>query len=331
MISFFNFMLPDTLYYKIIDQDDELSVAMGRARLANSTAAGLYIENRIFTPSEMRRQAIADGLVNVSVPEDIPEDEMPDIPPSTTDKRPGDLGRPIAPSQGGHGEVLPRGDYFSDEVHRMINVGDAHLRKMIRGVVAPLREQTTDALNGLNDAEFDAWSDWYDEALWGDMEDEFPELTFSTLSIARSRLGDIMHDADVWWALEVSPKDIYSDFEQVFHNALLKEYGGIKIDFDRYGEQLRGRIMKILIGINKSLPRNVQNCIIAGTKKSLIDKELIAKSLDDDGIIRDNKTVQFVRQELLQFGGKLIEKFAVQLSDAINEILGDIENEVTKD
>jgi len=111
----------------------------------------------------------------------------------------------------------------------------------------------------------------------------------------------------------------------------LKEYGGIKIDFDRYGEQLRGRIMKILIGINKSLPRNVQNCIIAGTKKSLIDKELIAKSLDDDGIIRDNKTVQFVRQELLQFGGKLIEKFAVQLSDAINEILGDIENEVTKD
>jgi len=171
---------------------------MGRARLANSTAAAEYIANRIFTPGEMRRQAISDGLITISVPEDVPEEEFPDdSQEENPNERTNLLGKPIAPSQGGHGEVLPRGDYFSDEVHRMINVGDAHLRKMIRGVVAPLREQTTDALNGLNDAEFDAWSDWYDEALWGDMEDEFPELTFSTLSIARSRLGDIMHDADV--------------------------------------------------------------------------------------------------------------------------------------
>jgi hypothetical protein len=331
IISFFNFMLPDDLYYKVIDQDDELSVAMGRARLAGATAAGLYIENRIFTPGEMRRQTIADGLINISVPEDVPEDEFPEEPlPSETDKRPGDLGRPIAPSQGGHGEVLPRGDVFSDEVRRMINVGDAHLRAMIRGAISPLREQTTEALSGLNEAEVEAWSDWYDEALWGDIEDEFPELTFSTLSLARSKLGDIMDDADIWWKLEISPRDVYNDFEEPFHNALLKEFGGTKIDFEGHGEQLRGRIAEILSNLDESLPRGVQNCVIAGTKKALIDREFIAKSLDDEGIIGDNKTVQFVRQELLQFGGKLIDKFTAQLSGAINEILGDIENGRTK-
>ena len=69
MVSFFNFLLPDGLEYKIIDMDDELSVALGRARLANATAASQYIEKRIFTPGEMRRQAISDGLITISVPE----------------------------------------------------------------------------------------------------------------------------------------------------------------------------------------------------------------------------------------------------------------------
>jgi hypothetical protein len=40
----------------------------------------------------------------------------------------------------------------------------------------------------------------------------------------------------------------------------------------------------------------------------------------------DNRTVAYVRQELLQLGHKLIDRFAVQLSDAINTILGDLEN-----
>jgi hypothetical protein len=59
-------------------------------------------------------------------------------------------------------------------------------------------------------------------------------------------------------------------------------------------------------------------------KKALIDKEFNTKSLDEAEIMRDNRTVEYVRQELLQYGNKLIDKFAVQLADAINNILGDV-------
>lgn len=330
MVSFFNFMLPDTLYYKIIDQDDELSVAMSRARLANSTAAAEYINNRIFTPNEMRRQAISDGLITISIPEDVPEDDFPELPEENPNERTNLLGKPIAPSQGGHGEVLPRGDVFSDEINKMMDVGDTYLKKMVRSVISPLREQTTDALTSFSEGELDAWNDWYDEALWGNAEDEFPELTFSTLSLARSNLNSLMKNFESWWTIDVSPRAIYNDWEELFHRALLKEYRGSNIQFDRYGEQLRGKIADILSKINRDMPRGVQNCIISGAKKALLDKEFLARSLDDDGIIGDNKTVEYVRQELLQFGGKIIDKFAVQLSDSINEILGDIENEVTE-
>jgi len=304
---------------------------MGRARLANSTAASEYIANKIFTPGEMRRQAISDGLITISVPEDVPEDEFPEMPQNNpTSERPGLLGRPIAPSQGGHGEVLPRGDVFSDSVSRMMDVGDTYLKNMIHSVISPIREQTNDALRSLSDGELDAWSDWYDEALWGNIEDEFPEITFSTLSIARSNLTGLMDKYKDWWKVDVSPKAIYNDFEEVFHQALLKEYKGVDLQFDRYGERLRGKIALILDKINRDLPRNIQNCIISGTKKSLLEGELSANSLDEDGIMSDNKAVTYVRQELLQFGGKIIETFATRLSESINEILGDIENEVTE-
>ena len=70
--------------------------------------------------------------------------------------------------------------------------------------------------------------------------------------------------------------------------------------------------------------KNIQNCVISGTKKALIDKQFNTKSLDEAEIMRDNRTVEYVRQELLQYGTKLIDKFAVQLADTINNILGDV-------
>ena len=95
---------------------------------------------------------------------------------------------------------------------------------------------------------------------------------------------------------------------------------------DGFSGIFEGKVIGILEHIDNSIVRGVQNCIIAGTKTALINKELIAKSLDDDAIIGDNRTVEYVRQELLQLGSNIINKFAVQLSGTINEILGDVEN-----
>ena len=69
--AFFNRMLPEYLKFTLIDLDDELSVALGRARLANATAWQIYIDKGIFTPNEARAQTVADGLITTSIPEKV--------------------------------------------------------------------------------------------------------------------------------------------------------------------------------------------------------------------------------------------------------------------
>lgn len=101
---FFENMLPDELQFDWIDMDDELATALGRARLANATAWGQLIQSGVFDRKEARLQTIQDGLVTISVPEDPPTKPDPAFAPKPNE-RPGMLGSPQAPSQGGDGEV----------------------------------------------------------------------------------------------------------------------------------------------------------------------------------------------------------------------------------
>jgi hypothetical protein len=108
---FWNRMLPDYLKFNFIDTDEEQSVAVGRARLANATAFDTWIKAGVFSAEEARLQAISDGLITISIPEQMPEDmQPPPQPQQPANERPSLLGRPIAPSDGGHGEVLPRSE-----------------------------------------------------------------------------------------------------------------------------------------------------------------------------------------------------------------------------
>lgn len=110
---FYDRIINPELKFKFIDMDDEVSVALGRARLATATAMGLWIDKRVITPQEARLQMIADGLVDISVPEKIDEKAFDILPVptaggfggDTSNKRPGMLGKPVPASSGGHGEV----------------------------------------------------------------------------------------------------------------------------------------------------------------------------------------------------------------------------------
>lgn len=123
---FFDRILPDELEFKWIDPDEELGVAIGRSRLATLTAMNLAIDKRVLTPREARLQLIADGLITISIPEDVDENDFSILPApvspfagiSDTDKnysskKPGLLGTQIPPSNGGHGEIKSK---FEEEV-----------------------------------------------------------------------------------------------------------------------------------------------------------------------------------------------------------------------
>jgi hypothetical protein len=117
---FFDRLLPKGLQFSWIDLDDELSVALGRARLATATAFTAMVDKRIITPKESRLQLISDGLFTISMPEDIDEKEFDILtdtqqnPFGATAQRPGMLGKPVPPSMGGQGEV--KKSVFEEEV-----------------------------------------------------------------------------------------------------------------------------------------------------------------------------------------------------------------------
>lgn len=129
LATFINSFLPPTLQFSWIDYDDELNVALGRARLANSTAAGQWIKDGVFGPDEMRRQAIADGLVSISLPETLSDSERKKILEMTQSKkapeRPGAIGTKEPASMGGTGEVVKsivadRGGQFKANIKRSV-------------------------------------------------------------------------------------------------------------------------------------------------------------------------------------------------------------------
>lgn len=105
---FFNKMLPPELEFKFNDLDDEISVALSRARLANASAWEILVRNGVFSPNEARQQTIADGLISISVPEEIEDDEKANLGDSEVDvENRFRVRESVPPSQGGQGEILP--------------------------------------------------------------------------------------------------------------------------------------------------------------------------------------------------------------------------------
>jgi hypothetical protein len=109
--AFMNRIIHPDLKFKFTDMDDEVSVALGRARLSSATAIGLLIDKRVLTPQEGRLQIISDGLVDISVPEKIDEKAFDILPEPTSafggvaNKQGNSLGKPVPASAGGHGET----------------------------------------------------------------------------------------------------------------------------------------------------------------------------------------------------------------------------------
>jgi hypothetical protein len=115
--SFFDQILPETLEFNWIDYDDELNVAMGRARLATAQAFKTVKDLGMFSDQELRSQWIQDGLSSISMPDEIPPEakslmeEEKELGVGQFGKKIGGntepelIGNPKSPSSGGEGDV----------------------------------------------------------------------------------------------------------------------------------------------------------------------------------------------------------------------------------
>lgn len=105
---FIDRMLPNQLEFQFVDPDDEQQVARGRAKLSISTAHNNWINNHVLSPKEARADLINTGLLTVTIPEDLPEEDkklFDEITESKNQSRENMLTATQPPSAGGQGEI----------------------------------------------------------------------------------------------------------------------------------------------------------------------------------------------------------------------------------
>lgn len=162
--GFFNSILPDSLEFHIIDLDDELNVALGRARLSNATAWGQYIDKGIFSAQEARLQSMADGIITINIPEKVPAEakKAAEAAAKPQTPRPGLLGNPVPPSSGGQGEVKKS----SLITVRRTRSFDSHLKRLISDLTKMFAPIVVESAKGLSEDEVFMLRSYVDDSLF---------------------------------------------------------------------------------------------------------------------------------------------------------------------
>lgn len=332
---FYDRILPPTLQFKWIDLDDEMSVAIGRARLANSTSYNQMIDAGIITPEEARLQSIADGMFTIAMPEKIPESAV--RVEQQPNERPGMLGAPVPASSGGTGEV--RQSEISRVIDRMLALKDAQIRKLARGAVDPLTIDANTVFSDLDNSDWDLWSRWHDEVLWGNLREEIPEMTLSSIGNAKNRVMSIIAGEN-FFSLSSDDTEKIIDHLITPVTDLMKSYFMAKSEYAyEIGESqslpetinvdqklllaFRSQIKDKISDTIELLAEYVTNAVVAGTRNTIIQLAKLDNTVDvsDNGYILRN-----IQSEFLKIRLRVLEKFSIMLEEVVNNILMESED-----
>lgn len=269
--SFFDKVLPGTLEFNFVDYDDELNVALGRARLASSQAFSVWRQIGVFSPQEIRSQIIQDGLMSISLPDALPPDAKPDL----TAKPNGEPellqgGKP--PSGGGEGEVksLSVDSVSFTAKSRVVN-------NVVKDIVSNIAPIIVENLKGISDDEISLYKSLIAESFF--REDDVLEVNsilanaFKNKSLGNLELGDIDSVLKKWLDDEGIEFDGSIDMEEFKSNVKenLNDFLGKSIliilndvifeqdGFDGYTDDNYNNIVQtVQARISKSLPEFVQ-------------------------------------------------------------------------
>ena len=330
--EFFNNILPKTLEFKFIDLDEETSVALGRARLASSTAAGAWINNKMFSPEEMRQQAVADGLISIPVPEKVPDDsEFPD-PAGGTAERPSMMGKPVSPSSGGFGEVAARSEFekYIDENFRSLD--EITLRRLMYKIHPILSEEVRGVRETLEDELLSVWGDWYEKFIWDDIEGDtsIPELDMTIQDLIVESLLDevpVKIDSEVHTRFVT---DLCSFVQNTLHTISMRDNNHRVIRGDETKEALALDSLqaidldKFLEDKTKKIPLYMSRAIVSATRHYLLLNEA---NFDAERIVTDGDASNLARWYIDKALNVLISEISQEISDIITKIVkGEIEN-----
>lgn len=301
-----NRILPPYLKFLFIDLDDELAVAKGRARLATATAMGALIDNRIISPSEARQQMIADGLFSISLSEEAPdESEFPELP-SSAPERPSMLGRPVAPSEGGHGEVVDRGmiekgldSYLKLDNEWIVNLARQILPDVALSVKYDMFENQDGMWNGVIDEIVSEYQDSFEDP------ESLDELIIEE-SLSKINLPD---------ASQADTISIAEDYLRLIEDADEK----IKSKFVEEASYEAEKMLSTAAELSRAA---VLSGIVEGLQNPLLAYSIA--TLDTDELLSDNKVVKSIvfaiKSRFEKIRNNLIEQYIDNIMQTIKNL-----------
>jgi len=151
MKYFWDSILPDNLQFDFIDYDDEKNMSTARARLANATAFGQFVDKGIFSPDELRAQSLVDGTITISVKEKLTDAERAKFMPKdkAAPERPGAIGTKEPASKGGMGEVvksfsIPHNKKIDENIIRLVDTVSSQFFPVLRDALDEYGEDYVD-------------------------------------------------------------------------------------------------------------------------------------------------------------------------------------------
>jgi len=279
-----------------------LNVSVGRARLANSTAFGQMIKDKYIAPKEARLQMIADGMITISIPEDVPlESEFPAPPtpfglqPNNPDKpeRPGVLGSPILPSAGGHGEVrsfVSKGmsdlkNIFKTKFENIIGKADGlRVKRLVRKAIEinfPFVRGAVTQLSSM--AELKAWLTWTNEAtLKSEYDENTPDVVIKFIESSKNDMAKEL-EKDEWWKEEFDLATLYAVLLSLYEEELRKSVSEV--------------VEMLYLGGMINNP-NMDASLLVKVSNEKIEQELKKKSKDLQEFVNSGTVYYLVRSLL---------------------------------
>lgn len=330
LIAYFNAILPKYLEFKWIDFDDEVNINQSRARLANATAAGTFIDKKIFTPLELRQQMIADGIMTIPMEEEPNEEDFPKEPMANpTDRRPGLLSNSVPSSEGGHGEITPKAVYqrrqnvrassdrmFEENLDKVSAKASVdRIERLARVAMKSMFPKLAHISKNLTKDEIVVWNDWYDEVLFGNNTKlEVEPIEKASIENTDEEIEKEL-DKDDWWALVLSSlvlAELYkiayenaleSVLQEAFHDLYMKGFTNSPDVKFPVSIKNNTEIVNSLLQLSKSSIENIDNgtkfylrrIVMSKVKSLLTSAEItsqIEQGLDIDAILSDNVVVR---------------------------------------
>lgn len=302
--AYFEKILPEHLEFKWVDFDDERNVAMSRARMASANAFSVFIQNQLFTPDELRSQAVADGLISITVPETIdrtqiewPTNALRYIGKDNGNKNSNDVGNSKAPSSGGQGETIPQQVISRHRAKIEVSIAKAvyESNQILGGLLSSV-------ITANNDVK--SWESKFDQAVVGKSQADL--VTESAITDTFNSLLDSLDRAE--WIDTVSQdvaailqKSKYSGMKSVAETQLLQKIetefiSGTRDDLTYTEDELAQlstiKVESPLVEVKSALLQSLIPKIILMSKSAILDYKYPIDTRDQT----DNNNLKLARE-----------------------------------